>query len=208
VAKYKDKRLNEVVVAGSASEGTDILSTGETGGTKFLREDGDGTCSWQTAGGTFSGTMDDITDGTTYVKTENNLTDALVSTIGTALQSETSHADVLVDSDIGVTVQGYSANTVIDASYVHTDTNYTSAEASKLAGIAAGAEVNVNADWNAGSGDAQILNKPTIPTVSDVAYDATTWDNNTDAPTKNAVRDKFESLTSGGLSQQQVEGLI
>lgn len=30
----------------------------------------------------------------------------------------------------------------------------------KLDGIAAGAEVNVNADWNAGSGDAQILNKP------------------------------------------------
>jgi len=28
-------------------EGTAILSTGETGGTKFLREDGDGTCSWQ-----------------------------------------------------------------------------------------------------------------------------------------------------------------
>jgi hypothetical protein len=29
-------------------EGTAIKSTGETGGTKFLREDGDGTCSWQT----------------------------------------------------------------------------------------------------------------------------------------------------------------
>ena len=28
-------------------EGTAILSTGESGGTKFLREDGDGTCSWQ-----------------------------------------------------------------------------------------------------------------------------------------------------------------
>ena len=32
---------------------------------------------------------------------------------------------------------------------------------SKLAGIEEGAEVNVNADWNATSGDAQILNKPT-----------------------------------------------
>ena len=28
-------------------EGTSILSTGESGATKFLREDGDGTCSWQ-----------------------------------------------------------------------------------------------------------------------------------------------------------------
>jgi hypothetical protein len=38
----------------------------------------------------------------------------------------------------------------------------TSADFTKLGGIAAGAEVNVNADWNAVSGDAQILNKPTI----------------------------------------------
>jgi hypothetical protein len=36
----------------------------------------------------------------------------------------------------------------------------------KLDGIASGAEVNVNADWNAGSGDAQILNKPTLGTLS------------------------------------------
>lgn len=36
-----------------ALEGTELKSTGEAGGTKFLREDGDGTCSWQTiAGGT------------------------------------------------------------------------------------------------------------------------------------------------------------
>ena len=35
-----------------APEGTAVLSTGETGGTKFLREDGDGTSSWQSAAGT------------------------------------------------------------------------------------------------------------------------------------------------------------
>ena len=39
--------------AGGAPEGTAVKSTGETGGTKFLRENGDGTCSWQaqSAGG-------------------------------------------------------------------------------------------------------------------------------------------------------------
>lgn len=36
----------------------------------------------------------------------------------------------------------------------------------KLNGIAAGAEVNVNADWNATEGDALILNKPTLTTVA------------------------------------------
>lgn len=75
-------------------------------------------------------------------------------------------SNMLETSDIGVTVQGYNANTVIDASYVHTDNNYTTAEKSKLAGIAEGAEVNVNADWNATSGDAQILNKPSLATVA------------------------------------------
>jgi hypothetical protein len=42
----------------------------------------------------------------------------------------------------------------------------TGADKTKLNGIEAGAEVNVNADWNATSGDALILNRPDIPTVS------------------------------------------
>ena len=43
------------------------------------------------------------------------------------------------------------------------ENDFTTADKNKLAGIASGAEVNVNADWDAVSGDAQILNKPTIP---------------------------------------------
>lgn len=48
----------------SYPEGTAILSTGETGGTKFLREDGDGTCSWQVAGGGGGGAMEFISKAT------------------------------------------------------------------------------------------------------------------------------------------------
>lgn len=44
----------------------------------------------------------------------------------------------------------------------NTTASFTTAQETKLSGIAAGAEVNVNADWNAVSGDAQILNKPTL----------------------------------------------
>lgn len=40
----------------------------------------------------------------------------------------------------------------------------SASDKTKLDGIAAGAEVNVNADWNAVSGDAQILNKPSLGT--------------------------------------------
>ena len=45
-----------------------------------------------------------------------------------------------------------------------------SVDGSKLDGVATGAQVNVQSDWNASSGDAQILNKPTIPTNTDTTY--------------------------------------
>jgi hypothetical protein len=52
------------VVGGSATEGTAVLSTGEGGGTKYLREDGDGTSSWQTAPVTsVSGSTGAVADG-------------------------------------------------------------------------------------------------------------------------------------------------
>lgn len=59
------------------------------------------------------------------------------------------------------------ATAVQDSGYVHTDNNFTNADATKLSGIATGAEVNVQANWNETdtSSDAYILNKPTIPTV-------------------------------------------
>lgn len=51
--------------AGGTPEGTAILSTGEGGATKYLREDGDGTCSWQTpaAGGDVTAAVN-LTDET------------------------------------------------------------------------------------------------------------------------------------------------
>ena len=49
----------------------------------------------------------------------------------------------------------------------------TASQITKLDSIAAGAEVNVNADWNAVSGDAQILNKPTLGTAAPLNVPAT-----------------------------------
>ena len=43
--------VDDAVAGGGAVEGTAVLSTGEGGATLFLREDGDGTCSWQTPAG-------------------------------------------------------------------------------------------------------------------------------------------------------------
>ena len=74
-----------------------------------------------------------------------------ISTINSSISSIESELDTKVDKIVG---KGLSTE------------DYTTAEKSKLAGIESGAEVNVNADWNATSGDAEILNKPTL---SDVA---------------------------------------
>lgn len=54
------------------------------------------------------------------------------------------------------------ADLVHDASYVHTDNNYTAAEKEKLSGIESGAEANVQSDWTEsdGNSDAFIKNKP------------------------------------------------
>ena len=52
--------------------------------------------------------------------------------------------------------------------HVSGDTNkvFTATEQTKLSGIATGAEVNVQSDWNAASGDAFIANKPTLGTLA------------------------------------------
>ena len=64
---------------------------------------------------------------------------------------------------------------VSDANYVHTDNNFTTALKDKLNGVATGAEVNVQSDWDITdtSSDAFIKNKPAIPTkTSDITNDS------------------------------------
>ena len=72
---------------------------------------------------------------------------------------------------------------------------FTTAERTKLSGIAAGAEVNVNADWNAVSGDAQILNKPTIPTFTSQLTNDSNFITSAQAPVQPADIANFETTT-------------
>ena len=74
----------------------------------------------------------------------------------------------------------------------------------KLNGIAAGAEVNVNADWNATEGDALILNKPTIPTVDvNKEYVDTQLATKSDLPDYTVFDIVMEISSSGNLSISQ-----
>ena len=60
-------------------------------------------------------------------------------------------------------IQNKPEHLVQDANYVHTDENFTSAFKTKLEGIEAGAEVNVQASWTQtnNAADDYIINKPT-----------------------------------------------
>ena len=78
------------VGVGAANEGSAILSTGESGGTKFLREDGDGTSSWQPG---ISAESDPVVGGTTgIIKSDgaDNITGITTSAgIAAAISNET-----------------------------------------------------------------------------------------------------------------------
>lgn len=158
-------------------------------------------------------------DGTTWISvgvavsassTNGNITvdgtDITVYTLPTA--SDSSLGGVKVGSKLSIAndgtlsadaqawtdITGKPSNIVTDASYVHTDNNFTTTLKDKLDGIASGAEVNVNADWNAVSGDAEILNKPSIPTAtSDLTNDS---DFQTSSDVATAISGKLDK--SGG----------
>ena len=75
----------------------------------------------------------------------------------------------VLDATGNLTDTGVSATDLVhDSDYVHTDNNYTDADAAKLSGIESGAQANVQADWNQtdSSADDYIKNKPTIPPSS------------------------------------------
>ena len=68
------------------------------------------------------------------------------------------------NTETGIAVTYQDADGTLDFVVAsQTDENFTTTLKNKLDGVASGAEVNVNADWNSSSGDSQILNKPTIP---------------------------------------------
>ena len=105
-------------------EGTAVISTGESGGTKFLREDGDGTCSWQTV------TQAD----TTYTQAANDAGSGNVNLRLTAGGSGSGNDDILVTAGTNVTIGSISA-AGFTISATDTNTTYAVVDAS-AAGLA------------------------------------------------------------------------
>lgn len=86
------------------------------------------------------------------------ITESQISDFGSY---EPSDSTILKDANIGVTIQAYNANTVIDPSYTHTDNNYTTIEKTKLSSIESGAQVNTVTSVAGKTGDI-FLNKTDV----------------------------------------------
>ena len=109
----------------------------------------------------------DINVGETIEEVTINVTDNLI-TVNINKVTGGGGDVASVNGETGIVV--LNQDDILDGT---TYKQYSLTEKNKLAGIASGAEVNVNADWNAVSGDAEILNKPTIPdATSDLTNDS------------------------------------
>jgi hypothetical protein len=104
---------------------------------------------WDNTSGVFVYTT--ITPGDINVQSDWNQTDNL-------------QPDYIKNKPTIPTLLSQLSGTSDDVAEGLTNLYFTSIYKTKLDGIEAGAQVNVQSDWNAISGDAFILNKPTIPT--------------------------------------------
>lgn len=89
-------------------------------------------------------------------------TDEKVGSVDVSLQINEHNTSTSAHSDIRALIEDIDEGKVdkVDGKGLSTN-DFTDAEKTKLAGIASGAEANVQSDWNATSGDALIKNKPT-----------------------------------------------
>lgn len=115
-----------------------------------------------------SGTLT-LVAGANITLTANAGTDAvtIAATGSTGVASVTGTAPIVSSGGANPAISITAATTSAAGSM-------SASDKTKLDGIAAGAEVNVQSDWNAVSGDALILNKPTIPTQYSVVVNHTT----------------------------------
>ncbi len=124
----------------------------------------------------------------------------------------TGDAQVLNKPDLGVYATTTTVNTGLsnkvdkEAGKSLSTNDYTTTEKTKLSGIATGAEVNVNADWNALSGDAQILNKPVIP-ASDGSETKITAGSNITVSGSGTGSNPYIIKTAESLTQTQRDAL-
>jgi len=127
--KYVDDNIETI-------EGLDILSTGEGGATKYLREDGDGTCSWQApAGGGDVTAAVNLTDetivqgdgGAKGVKTSTATVTQIAANVAHAADNTQAHSDYLInngnDTTSGTITWSGGTSAEANTAYTHSQDN-------------------------------------------------------------------------------------
>lgn len=152
--------------------------------------------------------LSDIPDVSGFAKTTdvNTAIANLVNSAPETLNTLGEIAEALQENETLVeTLNSSIGNKVDKVSGKGLSTNdYTTTEKNKLSGIASGAEVNVQSDWNVTdtSSDAFIKNKPTIPTGAAASKGVvTSIDESANLPTSKAVKTFVEGkgyITSSG----------
>lgn len=135
---------------------------------KILKVDDQGALEWAdddntqyTAGDNISIVNGEISAVDTTYTAGDNVEISAQNVISATDTTYTAGTNVQINGNvISATDTTYSDATTTDAGLM------SAADKVKLNGIETGAEANVNADWNAVSGDAQILNKPNLAAVA------------------------------------------
>lgn len=161
-----------------------------------------------------SGSYNDLSNKPT-IPTVNNAT-LTIQKNGTTVKTFTANASSNVTANITVPTKTSDitndSNFAVDANYVHTDNNYTTTEKNKLAGIASGAEVNVQSDWNQTSTTADdfIKNKPDIQALIANKVNFNSFYNNstTDVVYKKVTISGFNAPESAGSNAYKGVGAL
>lgn len=103
---------------------------------------------------------------------------------------------VLLDLEIGTDILAEQTIGISDDNLLEVDGSPNSAEYARFTanGLEGRIESEFKADFNLEDSD---INTLIDAKIDDTAYNATSWNNNTEAATKNAIRDKFESIGAG-----------
>ena len=122
-------------------EGTAILSTGESGGSKYLREDGDGTCSWQTVSG-----GSDTTYSVSCVDGDDSASEKIRLTAG---GSGSGTDDVVIAVGTGLSIARSSDTITITNTVSDTNTQLTQEQVEDfVGGMLDGTETGISVSYD------------------------------------------------------------
>jgi len=109
-----------------------------------------------------------------------------------------------------VTIQNLLSSATDCDRHVSGDQNkvFTSTEQSKLANIEDGANANVQSDWDAESGDARILNKPTFATVATSGNSDNLEQGSINLLMTTTERAKLDGVESGATADQTASEIV